>query len=151
MADDLRKLIADGEKLGFVYIGQKVHGGHLQFVHENGKRLTASSTPSSHYAWVHTRRDMERISGRKLHRDNKGKHNFKRVQRMDLNKSQLEVQNAEAIDLLVHRADNIRNDFRQLALSANHRNAQRARELIEEFTDIKAQLTVHHRVIAPIY
>lgn len=94
---------------------------------------------------------MERISGRKLHRDNKGKHTFKRTARMDLRKSELEVQNAEVIDRLVGRADNIRNDFRQLTLSPNHRNAQRARELIEEFTDIKAQLTVHHRVIAPIY
>lgn len=152
MADDLRKLIADGEKLGFTYIGQKVHGGHLQFIHENGKRLTASSTPSSFSSWKQTRKDMERISGRQLPRDNKaGKRTFKRVERMDLNRSQLEIQSAEVIDRLVGRADNIRTEFRRLALSPNSRNAQRARDLLEEFTDIREELTAHHRVIQPIY
>ena len=152
MADDLRKLIADGEKLGFTYMGQKVHGGHLQFLHENGKRLTASSTPSSYSSWKQTRKDMERISGRQLPRDNKaGKRSFVKVERMDLRRSEQEIQSAEVIDRLVDRADIIRGEFRHLALSPNNRNAQRARDLLEEFTEIKDELTAHHRIISPIF
>lgn len=151
MADDLRKLIADGEKLGFTFLGQKVHGGHLQFLHENGKRLTASSTPSSHYAWKHTREDMERISGQRLPRDNKGKHTFKKVERMDLRLSETEVKSAEVVDRLIDRADEIRREFRLLAISPNIRNASRARDLLDEFRDIREELATHHRLIAPIY
>src|SRR5690348_11510902 len=123
MADDLRKLIADGEKLGFKYIGQVFRGGHIQFIHnETGERLTASSTPSSAYSWNHTRKDMERISGRKLPRDNKGKHVFRKCERLDLKRTEVEVKNSERIEELVAHADSLRQRFRSLTISPNRDN-----------------------------
>jgi len=151
MADDLRRLIADGQKLGFTFVGQKIHGGHIQFIHENGKRLTASSTPSCSSSWKNTRKDMERIAGRQLPRENKARYKFTKVEHLNLNRSELEVQSAEVIERLVTRADSIRSDFRLLALSPNRGNAQRARDLLEEFTEIREELNTHHRIIAPIY
>lgn len=146
MSDDLRRLIADGEKLGFTFAGQKAHGGHLQFIHESGTRITASSTPSSNFAWHHARRDMEKVAGRELPRDKKGHHTFKKTVAANM-----EVRDAEIVDRLVESADSIRCDFRRLVSQPSRSSAQRARELLDEFSDIQAELATHHRVIDPIY
>lgn len=151
MADDLRKLISDGEKLGFTFLGQKAHGGHLQFLHTTGVRITASSTPSDSHAWANTRKDFERVAGERLPRDNKGRHTFKKVLVTNMTRTVSEVQSANIVDGLLESADRIRRDFRLCVLQPNRSNAQRARELLGDFTEVRAELAAHHRVISPIY
>lgn len=153
MSDDLRKLIADGERLGFTYVGQTSRGGHMQFIHESGQRVTASCTPSDRFAWVNVRNDMERISGRQLPRSGKaGSYKFKPVIPLKLHRTETEIRNSETIDRLLDRVGVIRSEFRALALSPDsHRCAQKARKLVDEFTELRDELALHHRIVDPIY
>ena len=152
MSDDLRRLIADATKLGFTFKGQQIRGGHLRFEHVSGALITTSSTPSDIHAWTNARTDMERVAGIKLPRDNKaGKRHFVKVERSDLQPSAAEIQRGEIVDRLVARADMVRVEFRCLALAPCRSNAAKARDLLDEFNDIKDELAAFHRVIKPIY
>jgi len=95
---------------------------------------------------------MEKISGQKLPRDNKaGKRSFVRVAQTDFMPSRTEVQCAEIVDGLVARANVMRVEFSALALNPSRSNASRARDILDEFNEIRDELRAFHRVITPIY
>lgn len=152
MADDRDRLIADAKLLGFEYHGQAIHGGHLQFVHTaSGRRLTASSTPSDWHSWENSRRDMEKLSGLRLPRDNKAHYKRTRVQVSNMNKTAVEIEAGEEADRLVTKANQLRVEFNKLIEIPDRRNAQEARKVLNRFEEIREDLKEYHRVLDPLF
>lgn len=150
MADDLRRLINDASKLGFKYDG-RTDSGHVVLLHDSVGRYVTSGTASDWRAYQNALRDMERLSGRKLPRQKAGKFRFKKTTRLDLKRSVEEVRSANTVDDLLARADRIRDNFRRLTVQVSRANAEKARELLGEFEDVRDELASHHRVIEPIF
>lgn len=149
MADDLSRLIDEAKKIGFEYAGQD---GRNHIVLVNGDlRYTTSFTTSDWRAHQNALRDMERMSGRKLPRQKTGKYRFKPSTPSSMRLSAEEIRDGAEVDNLLANAESMRQRFRELAKSANRREVQVARQLLEDFERVKEALADHHRVVDPIY
>ena len=150
MADDLSGLIEDAAKIGFKYVGRDGRN-HAVLVTDTGLRYTTSFTTSDWRSYQNALRDMERLSGRKLPRQKTGKFRFKRPTHLDVRLSPTEARDTALIDDLLTRADSLRQSFRELVDTTSRRNVQAARQILDDFEDVRKALADHHRVIDPIF
>lgn len=136
--------------LGFAFDGY-TGTGHPRFVHnESGAVVTASLTPSDFRSERNCLADMERISGRKLARDNAGHYKVRRVQRSDFRKTAGEVETAAEVDALVATAESMRRRFHELTAVGTRAAAEEARRLIVKFDIYRDELAKRHRHIDPL-
>lgn len=147
----LRRFCAKAEQLGFKFQGYN-GSGHPKFVHTaTGTVLSTSLTPSDWRVERNTIAEMERISGRKLPRDNAAHYSYKRVQRSDFRKTKGEAEAAAEIERLLAETDSMRNRFRALTELNTRTSAEEARRLVTKFEFCREELAHRHRHIDPLW
>lgn len=147
----LRDFSRKAEMLGFVFVGMNGNG-HPKFYNADVDELvTTSSTPSDWRSHKNCLARMERLSGRKLPRENAGHHRHMRVAAMDTRLTATERESLERIDVLLRQAGEIEQQWLTLiAGPANRTAAGEARELLDGHERIRRELAKLHRIIPPL-
>lgn len=147
----LRRFCTKAQQLGFEFQGYN-GSGHPKFVHTaSGTVLVTSLTPSDWRVERNTIADMERISGRKLPRDNAAHYSHKRVQRSNLCKTVNEIRACDEIDRLVSETESMRQRLQILTERNSRASAEEARRLVRKFEICRQELAHRHRHIDPLW
>jgi|GEM_PF-3307738 len=146
----LREFLKDAEQLGFMFAGYNGKN-HVQLQHINGYRYAAPLTPSDWRSRRNTIADLQRISGRKLPRQNAGKHRHRRQAQLNTTLSPAERQASDLIAELVDEADTIAQRIDQLrAEPPTTRSAAEMRRHLTRHRSLRSQLRQMHRIVPPI-
>jgi hypothetical protein len=149
MSGYLHDLLDQAGQLGFVLVG-RAGNGHVRLRNTNGALYTAASSPSDSRSLRNTIAHLERLSGRKLPRDNSGKHHHRRQPRLDVTLSPAEQRASEKVAALLEEADSVRRRIDYLATEPTRDAAAEMRRAIAKFEHLRRRLAQKHRIIDPI-
>lgn len=146
----LREFCKKVEPLGFTFDGY--HGsGHPRFYcAEKDIHVTTALTPSDWRAERNSLAEMERISGRKIHRDNAGHYRHRRHAESDFRTTGHEREVSRQCEELLAECDSMRNRFALLAAQNTRTAAEEAKRLVAKFNHHKERLAEMHRHIPPL-
>lgn len=148
----LRDFNSKAELLGFTFVGF-TGSGHVKYYNADvDKTVIGALTPSDWRGQQNSLMLMKRLSGRKLPRDNSGRHRFRPVKKaLDTRLSDTERQCIERADELLSLAADIKDRWDGLISGpANRTAASEARELLESYEKIRGELEGLHRIIPPL-
>jgi uncharacterized protein (DUF1778 family) len=147
----LRAFCVKAAKLGFAWDGY-CGSGHPRFIHTaTGATFTTSLTPSDWRSERNAIAEMERISGRKLERQNAGQYRYRSMAQTDMRMSDSERRVSAHVDRLLDRAARLRARWSELTNGCVDRStAKSAREVIEDYEALRIELEQLHHTIPPI-
>lgn len=151
MNADMRHLVTRAATLGFSFDGYDGQG-HPRLRHYNGVVYSIPGSPSDSRSVRNTLAALERLSGRKLPRANAAHYRHQRQTQMDIQRSDVEQQQAQKVENLVAEADMLRDRFHQLADAEikDHPVVSEARQVMSRYQHIRSVLAENHRIIPTI-
>jgi hypothetical protein len=145
----LRQFCTKVQPLGFEFDGYN-GTGHPVFRNAAGETCTTSLTPSDWRGELNAIAAMERMSGRKLRRDNAARYHHLRVAKTDMRKSQGEQKASGLVDGLLAEAAELRNQWDELISGEDRTAALKARKVLSAYEVLRVELDALHRIIPPI-
>jgi hypothetical protein len=137
------ELIEEAKKVGFTYHG-KTPNGHLLFLNDEGKRVTAAGTASDWRSHLNAIAAMERISGIKRMKPNHGKPRKKGDTSGFLNTIRTESAEhwSEKVGSIVDEYKTLALEFRIISSAeADRTDLNRAMEIIRRMARLEDVLT----------
>jgi hypothetical protein len=146
----LREMLDQAEKLGFTPVG-RAGNGHVRLRNaDTGDRYSAAFSPSDRRSLRNTIAQLERLSGRKLPRDNSGKHRHRRQPQLDVTLSPAEQRASELVAALVAEAESVRRRIGHLAAEPTRDAVAEMRRAIAKFEHLRWRLAQRHHIVDPI-
>jgi hypothetical protein len=147
MSSYLRDLLNQAEKLGFAPVG-RTGNGHVRLRNTaTGADYSAAFSPSDTRTLRNTLKHLERLSGRRLPRDNSGKHRHHRQSQFDPTLSPAEERASEQVASLVAEAESVRARIGQLAAHPTRDAIAEMRRAIAKFEHLRRRLAeLHHHI-----
>jgi hypothetical protein len=150
MSSYLRDLLDQAEKLGFTAVG-RTGNGHVRLRNNAiGADYSAAFSPSDQRSLRNAIAQLERLSGRKLPRDNSGKHRHRRQSQLDTTLSPAEQQASELVAALIAEAESVRRRIGQLAAEPTRDAIAEMRRAITKYEHLRRRLRQLHHHIDPI-
>jgi hypothetical protein len=150
MSSYLHDLLDQAGKLGFAPVGRD-GSGHVRLHNaDTGDHYSAAFSPSDQRSLRNTLAHLERLSGRKLPRDNSGKHRHRRQSQLDTALSPAEQQASELVAALLEEAESVRGRIGQLAAHPTRDAVAEMRRAIAKYTHLRRRLAQLHHLIDPI-
>lgn len=147
----LREFLAAAAKIGFVLDGWDGKG-HPRLRHTaSGVTTSVARTPSDHRSRLNELARLERLSGRKLPRDNAAHYRHKRHTISNYTQGDAERAASARVTNLLGRAAALRRQWAALTTNtATRGDAAAARSVLDDFAAIRNELAELHRHIPPI-
>ena len=147
----LRDFNRKAEMLGFKYVGLTGTSHPRYHNADVDAWVVAALTPSDWRSQKNTLSQMERLSGRKLPRSNSGHFRNVRVKQLDTTLSAVEAHSVDRIDTLLGQAEQLQQAWTELiAGPANRTAAADARDILENYENVRRELAKLHRIIPPL-
>jgi hypothetical protein len=150
MTSYLHDLLDQAGKLGFIPVG-RAGSGHVRLRNTaTGAHYSAAFSPSDPRSLRNAIAHLERLSGRKLPRDNSGKHRHRRQTQLDTTLSPAEQQASKQVAALVAEAESVRRRIGHLAAEPTRDAVAEMRRAIAKYTHLRRRLAQLHHIIDPI-
>lgn len=147
----LRDFSRKAAQLGFIFSGYTGTNHPKYYNAAVDATVTTALTPSDYRGQRNAISDMERLSGRKLPRDNSGHHRWVKVKSLNTQLSEVERQTLERVNELLDEAEYLQDQWHVLVAGPANRTAvAEAREVMERYEQVRHQLESLHRVIPPL-
>jgi hypothetical protein len=150
MSSYLHDLAEVAGQLGFTFVGRDGNG-HIRLRHTaTGELCSAPFTPSDRRGWANTIARLERLSGRKLPRQNNGKYRHRKQPRLDTTLTFAEKRASRQVAALLAEAASVRRRIDYLAAKPTRDAADETRRAITKYEHLRQRLEQLHRIIDPI-
>jgi hypothetical protein len=150
MSSYLHDLLDQAGKLGFTPDGRDGRG-HVRLRNaDTGDLYSVAFSPSDRRSLRNSISHLERLSGRKLPRDNSGKHQHRRQSQLDTTLSPAEQQASELVAALVAEAESVRRRIGQLAAVPTRDAIAEMPRAIAKYAHLRRRLAQRHHIIDPI-
>jgi hypothetical protein len=147
MGSNLHDLLDQAGKLGFTPAGRDGNG-HVRLRNaDTGDLYSVAFSPSDRRSLRNSISHLERLSGRKLPRDNSGKHRHRRQSQLDTTLSPAEQQASELVAAPVAEAESVRRRIGHLAAEPTRDHVAEMRRAITKFEHLRRRLAhMHHHI-----